>query len=51
MKDVLCYDSPEGHVIAETEDEETYENVKDTLSFCWRALKEARYGFVSNSRH
>ncbi|MCJ1478167.1 hypothetical protein MMC13_006843 [Lambiella insularis] len=41
VKGVLCYDSPEGHVIADSEDEEIDDCVKDTLSFCWRALKEA----------
>ena len=43
VKDVLCFDSPEGHVILDPEDDEPDVGVKDTLSFCWRALKEARY--------
>ena len=40
---VLCHDSPEGHVAADSEDGECDAGVKDTLSYCWRALKEARY--------
>ena len=38
---ILCIDSPEGHsVVAE---EELDIGVKDTLSFSWRTLKEARF--------
>ena len=41
VKPMLCIDSPEGH---EDEDEKDYDiGAKDTLSFSWRALKEARY--------
>jgi hypothetical protein len=42
VKDVLCFESPEGHVVIETDDEVLDMSVKDTLSYCWRALKEAR---------
>ncbi|MCJ1396622.1 hypothetical protein MMC18_009513 [Xylographa bjoerkii] len=41
VKDVICYDSPEGHVIVEAEDDESDADVKDALSYSWRALKEA----------
>ena len=40
---VLCHDSPEGHNAADGQDGEYDFGVKDTLSYCWRALKEARY--------
>ena len=43
VKEVLCFDSPEGHVVLDPEDDEPDIRIKDTLSFCWRALKEARY--------
>lgn len=43
VKAVLCFDSPEGHIVIDPEDDEPDVGVKDTLSFCWRALKEARY--------
>lgn len=43
VKEVLCFDSPEGHVVIEPDDDGPDVGVKDTLSFCWRALKEARY--------
>lgn len=40
VRDVLCIDSPEGHTAEETDDLDIGE--KDTLSYSWRALKEAR---------
>ena len=43
VKDVLCLDSPEGHVPTDTEEEEFDLGIKDALSFSWRALKEARW--------
>lgn len=43
VKEVLCFDSPEGHVMIDPDDDEPDVGVKDTLSYCWRALKEARY--------
>lgn len=43
VKDVLCFDSPEGHDLDDPEDDGSSVDVKDTLSFSWRALKEARY--------
>lgn len=43
MKDVLCFDSPEGYEESEEGDGLDLGNgTKDTLSFCWRALKESR---------
>lgn len=46
VKDVLCFDAPEGHVLEgesiNEEIEETDAGSKETLSFCWRALKESR---------
>lgn len=44
VKDVLCFDSPEGHILDDPEDDGLTIAVKDTLSFSWRALKEARCG-------
>ncbi len=40
VRDVLCVDSPEGHVTEETDGLDIGD--KDTLSYSWRALKEAR---------
>ena len=41
VKDVLCFEAPEGHEINEEGDDLDI-GTKDTLSFCWRALKESR---------
>jgi len=41
VREVLCNDAPEGFVPDEL-DEETNITTKDILSYCWRALKEAR---------
>ncbi|KAL8825138.1 MAG: hypothetical protein Q9191_004596 [Dirinaria sp. TL-2023a] len=41
VKSTLSYDSPEGH-LDEADDTAVYDiGPKDTLSFCWRALKES----------
>jgi Putative death-receptor fusion protein (DUF2428) len=40
--DVLCNDAPEGHVPDDMEDAISLDT-KDILSYCWRALKEARF--------
>nr|POE79897.1 uncharacterized protein CFP56_07963 [Quercus suber] len=40
VKPTLCDDAPEGYVPETTEDEQML-STKDTLSYCWRALKEA----------
>ena len=40
---VLCHDSPEGLSAADDEDGECDAGFKDSLSYCWRALKEVRY--------
>ena len=42
VKDVICYDSPEGHIVLEAEEDESEVNVRDVLSYSWRALKETR---------
>ena len=42
VKDVLCFDSPEGHALDDPKDGLNVD-VKNTLSFSWRALKEARF--------
>jgi len=42
VADVLCFDAPEGHVLDDDEADVTGLGPKDTLSFCWRALKESR---------
>ena len=42
VRPILCNDAPEGHV-PEDLDPESDVNTKDILSYCWRALKEARY--------
>lgn len=41
VHDVLCNDAPEGYVPDEL-DEDFSISTKDILSYCWRALKEAR---------
>ena len=42
VKDILCSDAPEGYDLNEDEFVEQDIGTKDTLSFCWRALKESR---------
>ncbi|GAM87185.1 hypothetical protein ANO11243_052060 [Dothideomycetidae sp. 11243] len=42
VRQVLCNDAPEGFVPDELEDDEAIMDSKSILSFCWRALKEAR---------
>ena len=42
VKQILCFDSPEGHVPEEAEEDDLDIGVKDALSFSWRALKESR---------
>lgn len=42
VRDVLCFDAPEGHDIGEDDPNEQDIGTKETLSFCWRALKESR---------
>ena len=50
VKEVLCFDAPEGHVVIDPDEDEPDVGVKDTLSFCWRALKEARYVYRRPNR-
>jgi hypothetical protein len=40
VKPVLCNDAPEGYVPEDAEDVQDV-TTKDTLSYCWRALKES----------
>ncbi|KAF2481654.1 putative death-receptor fusion protein-domain-containing protein [Neohortaea acidophila] len=40
VKRILCNDAPEGHVPQDFEDGAQV-STKDTLSYCWRALKES----------
>jgi hypothetical protein len=42
VKSVLCNDAPEGYMPEDVEGTIDV-STKDVLSFCWRALKEARY--------
>ena len=46
VKGVLCFDSPEGYELEEDEIDQSGVGTKDTLSFCWRALKESRCVFI-----
>lgn len=39
---ILCFDAPEGTDTIEDEPEAADVGAKDTLSYCWRALKESR---------
>lgn len=39
VKPVLCNDAPEGYTVDQAE--EGLDSTKETLSYCWRALKEA----------
>lgn len=39
VKPILCNDAPEGYIPEELE--ESPESTKESLSYCWRALKEA----------
>ena len=48
VHDVLCSDAPEGFEISEDEVNENDIGTKDTLSFCWRALKESRSVEISH---
>ncbi|KAL9046883.1 MAG: hypothetical protein Q9214_000398 [Letrouitia sp. 1 TL-2023] len=41
VKDVLCFDAPEGYEYDADEGNETMIGTKDILSYCWRALKES----------
>ncbi len=43
VKVILCVDSPEGCDFVEIDDEDFDLGSKETLSFSWRVLKEARY--------
>jgi len=42
VRDVLCFDAPEGIKVGDEEAEDVDVGTKDTLSYCWRALKESR---------
>ena len=51
VHDVLCSDAPEGYDFSEEDMLEQDIGTKDTLSFCWRALKESRSVQVSLKRN
>lgn len=42
VKDILCNDSPEGHIPEEVDDVESIDT-KDVLSYSFRAIHESRY--------
>jgi len=42
VRDVLCFDAPEGTNLISEEAEDVDVGTKDALSYCWRALKESR---------
>ena len=42
VREVLCFDTPEGMTVNEELDDFDCGS-KDTLSYCWRALKESRF--------
>lgn len=43
VREVLCYDAPEGRVIEEDDADNLDTGSKDSLSFCWRALRESKF--------
>ena len=43
VRPILCNDSPEGRGESQDNDDELDVGIKDTLSYSWRTLKEARY--------
>ena len=46
VRAILCLDAPEGNSVADEMANEEVDDLnigtKDTLSYCWRALKESR---------
>jgi len=44
VKDILCNDSPEGHLPDDVEEDVTLDT-KDVLSYSFRAIHESRYDF------
>ena len=42
VHDILCFDAPEGPTFIDEDVEDQGIDPKDTLSYCWRALKESR---------
>lgn len=42
VRGVLCFDTPEGADMDDEEIDNIDVGAKDTLSYCWRALKESR---------
>jgi hypothetical protein len=49
VKDVLCNDSPEGHLPQDIDDIDTIDT-KDVLSYSFRAIHESRYARCGLSR-
>ena len=50
VQGALCADSPEGHSMNTSADDEVQMNDKDAMSFSWRSLKESRHGTVSRQQ-
>lgn len=48
VREILCFDSPEGYEESEEGDSslDLGNGTNDTLSFCWRALKESRSAII-----
>lgn len=42
VRAILCFDAPEGLDVTEEDVDDQDIGTKDTLSYCWRALKESR---------
>ena len=43
VKAVLCFDAPEGTNLIDEDNDDLDIGAKDTLSYCWRALKDSRF--------
>ena len=50
IRDVLCFDAPEGHVVDDDNGDHAEQGSEDALSFCWRALKESRWVHGTHDR-
>jgi hypothetical protein len=51
VKEILCVRSPEGQVSIDADADDSDIGAKDTRSFSWRALKEARLDNLWNTRN
>ena len=50
MRDILCDDSPEGHLPLELEELDGLDT-RDVLSYSFRAIDESRFGIEKEPRH